>query len=158
MNLGDAFDPAVYDSRASHAAELPASGGIGNARGLAGLYQPLACRGMTRGRRIIGEESLTEMSSVASAGTDAVTLIPSRYSAGFQKRMDNRRQQPGDRASLLLPETAFGHAGFGGSIGFADPAAELSFAFVTNRGVTGGFIDARAESLIAAAYASLEKS
>src|SRR5262245_39526151 len=28
MNCGDIFDPEVYDSRAAHAAELPASGGI----------------------------------------------------------------------------------------------------------------------------------
>jgi CubicO group peptidase (beta-lactamase class C family) len=38
---------------------------------------------------------------------------------GFMMSTDNR-QSDGD--SLILGETAFGHVGMGGSVGFADPA------------------------------------
>ena len=155
MNCGDMFDPEIYDSRAAHAAELPASGGITNARGLAGLYAPLACAGRHGATRLLSEESVAEMGRVSSAGTDACSQVPTRYALGFQKRMDNRRAAPPDRGALLIPEAAFGHLGVGGSLGFADPEAELSFAFVTNRGVRSALVDERAHSLIDAAYESL---
>ena len=36
-------------------------------------------------------------------------------------------------ARVVLSEDAFGHTGHGGSIGFADPAAGFSFAYVMNQ-------------------------
>ena len=155
LNCGDIFAPEIYDSRAAHAAELPSSGGITNARGLAGLYQPLACRGRFGERGLISEQAIVEMSRVSSAGKDACSLVPTRFALGFQKRMDNRREEPGDRGEFLIPETAFGHMGIGGSVGFADPATGLSFGFVTNRGCRAGLLDRRAQSLIDTTYACL---
>jgi hypothetical protein len=52
-------------------------------------------------------------------------------------------------------ENAFGHPGFGGSIGFADPDIEMSFGFVCNvltMGLTGA---GRASQLAEAARASI---
>jgi CubicO group peptidase (beta-lactamase class C family) len=48
------------------------------------------------------------------------------------KSIDNRRQPPG-LGSVILSEAAFGHAGLGGSIGFADPQAEVSFGYTMNK-------------------------
>ena len=54
-----------------------------------------------------------------------------------------------------MSEEAFGHSGMGGSIGFADPKARLSFGYTMNRqGATLG-LDARAQSLIDAVYRTL---
>src|SRR5581483_4380446 len=81
-----------YDSRAAHAAEIGGAGGITNARGLAGIYAPLACGGTLKGVQLVTPDALARMSLVASAtGRDAVLVMPSRFALGFMKSMDNRR-------------------------------------------------------------------
>ena len=50
---------------------------------------------------------------------------------------------------------AFGHAGFGGSIGFADPQARLSFGYTMNRMGAGTALNERGQSLIDATYTAL---
>lgn len=59
------------------------------------------------------------------------------------------------RDSVILAEDAFGHSGFGGSIGFADPRAGFSFGYVMNRMGPGTGLNERGQSLVAAVYASL---
>jgi CubicO group peptidase (beta-lactamase class C family) len=54
-----------------------------------------------------------------------------------------------------LPDTAFGHPGAGGSLGFADPAEGLAFGYVMNPMQLGLVGDPRAERLVSAVYASL---
>jgi CubicO group peptidase (beta-lactamase class C family) len=66
--------------------------------------------------------------------------------------MDNR-EAGGD--SVILGESAFGHVGMGGSIGFADPAAGLSFGYTMNRMGAGILLNQRGQSLVDAAYRSL---
>ena len=123
-----------YDCRAAHAAEIGAAGGITNARGLAGMYAPLACGGKLRGVELVSPDILTRMALVSSAtGQDAVLVMPSRFSLGFMKSMDNRRAPAGVRESAIMAEDAFGHVGAGGSIGFADPKAGMSFGYTMNR-------------------------
>jgi CubicO group peptidase (beta-lactamase class C family) len=56
---------------------------------------------------------------------------------------------------LDLPDTAFGHPGAGGSLGFADPASGLAFGYVMNQMQLGLAGDPRSERLVSAAYASL---
>ena len=55
-----------------------------------------------------------------------------------------------------LPQTAFGHAGAGGSLSFADPATGLAFGYVMNdlRFDLGG--DERSETLVRAARAAAD--
>ena len=45
------------------------------------------------------------------------------------------------------PDTAFGHPGAGGSLGFADPASGLAFGYVMNQMQLGLAGDPRAERL-----------
>jgi CubicO group peptidase (beta-lactamase class C family) len=52
---------------------------------------------------------------------------------------------------------SFGHYGAGGSVGFADPDAELGFAYVMNRMILGLTGDPRPSSLIDATYGSLAR-
>lgn len=151
-NTGGYMARPDYDSRAAHAAEIGGAGGITNARGLAGMYAPLACGG----QGLVSRDSLARMGAVASAtGQDAVLLLPSRFSLGFMKTMDNRRQPPGRQDSVILSEEAFGHAGFGGSLGFADPKAEMSFGYTMNKMGAGAGLNERGQSLVDAVYRSL---
>jgi CubicO group peptidase (beta-lactamase class C family) len=56
---------------------------------------------------------------------------------------------------VILAEEAFGHLGFGGSIGFADPRARLSFGYAMNKMGGGLALNPRGQSLIDAVYQSL---
>jgi CubicO group peptidase (beta-lactamase class C family) len=137
---------ADFNSREIHAAEMASANGISNARGLAGLYAPLA----NGGGGLLKPETIAHMGRVSAAThRDATLLQPMRFGLGFMMSTDNR-QAGGD--SLLLGETAFGHVGMGGSVGFADPAEELSFGYTMNRMGAGILLNERGQSLVDAAY------
>lgn len=145
-----------FDTRAAHAAEIGAAGGLTNGRGLAGMYAPLACGGSLNGVEYVSPDALARMGAVSSAGGRDVTLLmPMRYSLGFFKSIDNRRAAPGMQDSMFLPEAAFGHPGYGGSIGFADPEARVSFGYNMNRMGQGMLLNPRGQGLIDALYQSL---
>lgn len=146
------------NTRAGHAAEIGAANGITNARGLAGMYAPLA----NGGGRLVDATTLDRMGEVSMATHDDATLrIPTRFALGFMKSMDNRRRSPAARLwgedcdSVILGSPAFGHVGAGGSLGFADPAAGLSFGYTMNRMGPGLLMNGRGQSLVDAAYRSL---
>jgi CubicO group peptidase (beta-lactamase class C family) len=144
--------PGESDSRAAHSAVMGAVGGITNARGLAGMYRPLALGGAG----LVSPERVARMGAVVSAtGFDAVCMVPSRFTLGFMKGVDNRYLPAGDREGLLLSEEAFGHCGMGGSLGFADPRARLSFGYAMNRQGIGLAVNERGQSLVDAAYRAL---
>jgi CubicO group peptidase (beta-lactamase class C family) len=145
-----------YDSPEAHRAVLPSQGGLTNGRGLAGLYAPLALGGAWNGVRLVDEATLAGMQAVSSAlAVDTVLLIGLRFSLGFMKSSDNRRAPPGARDSVILGESAFGHAGMGGSLGFADPAARLSFGYAMNKQGRGVLLNERGQALVDAVYRSL---
>ena len=154
-NHGGFLDPGVCNTREAHAAEIPAANGIANARGLAGMYRPLALGGAYGSTRIVREDSIVAMSAVSSAGYDAFGLVPTRFSLGFNKAIDNRRQQPGSQESALISEDAFGHPGFGGSMGFADPGARMSFGYATNKQKSLQVLCDRGQALIHEVYRAL---
>ena len=97
------------------------------------------------------------MSAVASATSlDATMFVPTRWSLGFGKSVDNhRRDDPGDQDGVVMSEDAFGHVGMGGSLGFADPRARLSFGYTMNRQALSVGLDARGQSLVDATYGAL---
>lgn len=146
-----------FNLRTARAAEIGAAGGITNARGLAGMYAPLANGGNLKGSDLLSRESVARMSAVSSASSlDASILAPTRFSLGYVKSVDNRRE-PGctENDSVILSEEAFGHSGFGGGLGFAEPAMKMSFGYVMNRMGPGLGLNARGQSLVDAAYLSL---
>lgn len=152
FNNGGYMLPGESDTRAAHAAVMGAVGGITSARGLAGLYRPLALGG---GGLIDGGQ-VALMGQVSSASSlDAVIMVPTRWALGFIKSNDNRHLPVADREGVLLAEEAFGHSGIGGSIGFADPRAGLSFGYVMNKQGVGLGINERAQSLVDAVYRAL---
>jgi CubicO group peptidase (beta-lactamase class C family) len=151
-NSGRRSAAGDHDSREAHRAVLPSQGAITNARGLAGLYSPLA----NGGGSLVNADALQQMSAVSSAiGVDATLLIGLRIALGFWKSSDNRQGPPGARDSILLSEEAFGHPGMGGSLGFADPGAKMSFGYTMNKQGRGVCLNERGQSLVDAVYRAL---
>jgi CubicO group peptidase (beta-lactamase class C family) len=149
-NTGGYMNPGECDTPAALAAEIPSAGGVTNGRGLAGMYAPLA----GGGGRLASEGAVRRMAQVASAScVDACLLVPTRFALGFGKTVDNRTN-PLVQDSVVLSEEAFGHPGMGGSIGFADPGARMSFGYVMNRHGAGLALNERGQRLVDAAYRS----
>jgi CubicO group peptidase (beta-lactamase class C family) len=143
MGSGDHNDPRYRQ------AEVPAINGHGNARALARLYGALACGGEVDGVRVLGSEAIARATEEQVRGHDALLETPTRFGLGF---MLSQQDVPGMRFG---GPKAFGHAGAGGSIGFADPETRVGFGYVPNRLGEGMDIDPRASALIDAVYAEL---
>jgi CubicO group peptidase (beta-lactamase class C family) len=153
FNLGG-WNP---NARECHAAEIGGAGGISNARGLARMYAPLACGGGLDGVQLVDRSCLARMGEISTAtNEDATLLIPTRFALGFMKSMDNRSRSRGDKDSAVMGAHAFGHAGAGGSIGFADPEARMSFSYTMNKMGPGILLNERGQSVVDAAYRSLD--
>lgn len=139
-----------------HQAEVGSANGVTNARGLAGLYTPLALGGSRDKLRLVGADTLARMGRVSMAShDDATLLVPSRFALGYMKATDNRQVPDTVNSSMILSEPAFGHVGAGGSIGFADPECRMGFGYAMNRMGTGILLNDRGQSLVDAAYRAL---
>lgn len=144
------------NTRAGLAAEIGSGNGVTNARGLAGLYAPLANGGAIGGVRLVSQDTITRMSRVSAATHDDATLcIPTRFALGYMKSMDNRALENSESCSVIISEAAFGHVGAGGSFGFADPECKLSFGYTMNKMGQGILLNDRGQSLVDATYRAL---
>ena len=132
-------------------ASLPATGGIGSARALAKFFAMLANGGTWQGREFLDPEILGWIAAPAAQGFDPVLQREMAFSAGFTRDpidADGRKI----RAMLGPSTSAFGHAGAGGSLAFADPTRRLSFAYVMNQMELGVLPHERCQSLVRALY------
>jgi CubicO group peptidase (beta-lactamase class C family) len=132
-------------ARQLRAAEIPAANGIANARGLAGLYAPLA----GRDGDLVDAQTRARMAAVASEGPDRILVHPTRFALGFMKSVD---AGPLHRARLGLNDAAFGHVGAGGSLGMADPVAGVAIGYAMNKMGPGLLLNERGQSLVDAVY------
>ncbi len=136
------------NSRAWRAAELPAVNGHGTARGLARIYGALATNGELDGERVLSPAQIARANREEANGLDAVLKpLHSRFGLGFMLTQPMIPFGPHPRS--------FGHPGAGGSIAFADPDAQLGFAYTMNQMQVGLGGDARGFALIGALYAAL---
>ena len=132
-------------ARQLRAAEIPAANGMANARGLAGMYAPLAAGSA----RLVDAVTLTRMSAVESEGPDRILVHATRFASGFMKSIDGG---PLHRARLGPNQAAFGHVGAGGSLGMADPSAGVAIGYAMNRMGDGLLLNERGQSLVDAVY------
>ena len=154
LNNGGYLVPGEWDSPAALAAELPASGGVANARSLAGLYRAVV-HDRRVGRFTLDGEDVARMGAVQSAATeDAVLASPGRWTLGFLKGAATPRgvEPP---SVISLSEDAFGHTGNGGSIAFCDHGCDMSFAYVMNQMSSAMGLGPTGQSLVDATYRAL---
>jgi CubicO group peptidase (beta-lactamase class C family) len=143
---GGAFGgSSLYNSREMHAAELPAAGGISDARSIARMYA--ACMTEVDGVRLLTDERLRDATTQRTEGPNVVILdFDLQFGLGFNL--------PSTLVEIGGPRS-FGHFGAGGSAGWADPVAELTFGYVMNRMELGIAGDQRCFGLINACYDAL---
>lgn len=109
-------DPRFYK------AVIPAVNGTFDARSLAKMYAMLANKGEFEGVRFINENVIEQANEVQTTRFDKVAIYPLHWRLGYH-RADALREK--------YPE-AFGHYGFGGAGGWANPQENLAFGLVHN--------------------------
>ena len=142
---------SAMNSPQIRAASLPSMGGIASAHAVAKFYAMLAGGGIWEGRAVFKKETLGWMSTRLAQGFDPVLQREMSFSAGFM--MDPLDGNGRKIRSLLGPSpSAFGHAGAGGSLGFADPEQGVGFGYVMNQMESGVLPHERCTSLVRAFY------
>jgi CubicO group peptidase (beta-lactamase class C family) len=110
-------------------AEIPSINAVVTARGLAKMYGALANSGRIDGTQFLSSELADGLLGKISLRPDLNMIFPMSFHLGYH----------GSPVPGLL--RGYGHAGLGGTIGWADPATKSSFAFVHNRLVTPIVVD-----------------
>ncbi|MET8409646.1 serine hydrolase domain-containing protein [Streptomyces sp. NPDC005195] len=133
------------------AAEIPAANGHGTARAIAALYGIFAGRGSHGSRQVLSPEAAERVREGQGSCRDLV------LGAGFEHETQAGLGLwlSGANASYGPNPRAFGHDGFGGSCGLADPEAALSLGYVMNRMGPHIADDPRKMALVDALYSAL---
>ncbi|REE98777.1 serine hydrolase domain-containing protein [Thermomonospora umbrina] len=121
--------------------ELCSSNSYATAGGVARLYAALLGFGDLTSP--LGEAALADARTRRSRGPDAVLEIDTDFGSGFHLA---------GSLGVRVGASSFGHAGAGGSLGFADPDHGLAFAYVPNRLYFGLRPDPRTDGLLSAVY------
>jgi CubicO group peptidase (beta-lactamase class C family) len=126
---------------------LPSSSGHGTAPALARLHQAFARDGHVDGHDVLEPGLAAEVARPRITGDDLVLPYRLSWGAGVLRN---------DPVGIYGPgKFSFGHSGWGGSCGFADPERRLSAAYVMNHQSPELIGDPRAVGLIEALYACL---
>ena len=140
----DATEPRTEGWRR---AEIPAAGGIGNARAVARIHSMLACGGAVDGIRLLSEAGVARILEEQTRGTDLVMGVPLVFGMGFGLN---------DAAFPLSPNPrTFFWGGWGGSLAVVDLDARVSIAYVMNRMAADLMGDVRGGTIAAATYGCL---
>ena len=129
------------------AAEIPAAGGIGNARSIARIHSALACGGEVDGVRIMSEAGARRGLEVQSDYDDQVLMAHLVHGLGFARELEGWVSSPNENTMFW--------GGWGGSISMVDFDARASIAYVMNRMDSELTGDPRGTRIAAAVYESL---
>jgi CubicO group peptidase (beta-lactamase class C family) len=128
-------------------AEIAAANGQGNARSIARIYGALARGGEVNGVRVLRPDTIAALCRQEVGEQDDLVLgRPLRRSRGLI--LNTQGVYGANRDS-------FGHAGAGGSVGFADPALKLGIGYAMNQMQPGIETDTRGNRLMRAVLAAL---
>jgi CubicO group peptidase (beta-lactamase class C family) len=147
MTMLSYFNPPGFSSAGVvntptwRSAQIPATNGHGNARGVARIYAALL-----EPDRVLSPDLLAEATRPQSEGFCPTLGEEVTFGLGFKPTTPRRPFGPYPRS--------FGHFGTGGALGFADPDAGLAFGYVMND-VVPRWQSTRNRALMDAVYASL---
>lgn len=110
----------VVETDAWRQAEVPSTNLHATAPGVARVYASLLDPSGPVDPALVREAASTQVD-----GHDLILEKRSRFGLGFQLHQEDR--------PIGVSAASFGHYGFGGSIGFADPDADIAVAYVLNR-------------------------
>ncbi|WP_225821114.1 serine hydrolase domain-containing protein [Streptomyces naphthomycinicus] len=121
-------EPTALESLANERlirAKGPASvGGVGSARGLAGMYAAMI--GEVDGRApLLKEDTLAEFGRIHSVGYDLVTREHGGFGLGFEATADTWHP--------FLGAGTVGHSGANGVQSFADPRGRIAYGYTRRR-------------------------
>ncbi|MFM2072319.1 MAG: hypothetical protein RLZZ623_2582 [Actinomycetota bacterium] len=148
LMLNGAFaQEGLFNTRAVHAAQIPAANGITNAASLAKVYA--ATLGSIGGVQLLdqGIRDVAATTVTPDGEGDLCLIMPTTFGMGFMTH------------GTFTPYSgigSFGHPGAGGSVAFAQPDRELAFAYVMNAMASNLAGDLRAQRLIDAVTATLD--
>jgi CubicO group peptidase (beta-lactamase class C family) len=101
-------------------AEVPSTNLHATAAGVARVYSALLDPAGPVDAAVLAEARTAQVD-----GDDLILEKRSRFGLGFQLHQDDR--------PIGVSPSSFGHYGFGGSLGFADPDADIAVAYIINR-------------------------
>jgi CubicO group peptidase (beta-lactamase class C family) len=137
----------IANTRAWRAQGTPSAAGTANARGIATIYSALATDRRIAGVEVVSRQALEAATTPQIENEDLVLRFPMSWGVGFALNKAMGAYGPN-------PE-AFGHHGWGGSFGFADPGRGLGVAYAMNfMREPRGAPDPRFAGLVEAVYAS----
>ncbi|HEY2070594.1 MAG TPA: serine hydrolase domain-containing protein [Rhizomicrobium sp.] len=138
----------LANMRAWRAQGTPSAGGQGNARSVASVYSALATDRKLNGVELVSRAILDKALTPQIENEDLVLRFPISWGIGFALNKVMQVYGPNPQA--------FGHHGWGGSFGFADPGAGLGVAYAMNfMREPQGAPDPRFMGLVEAVYASV---
>jgi CubicO group peptidase (beta-lactamase class C family) len=137
-------------TRAWRGAEIPAGGGIGNARSVGRVHSALACGGEVDGVRLLSQEGLERALVEQAHNVDLVLGVRMRMGTGFGLM--------NEEIPLSQNPRAFFWGGYGGSLAVIDLDARMTVTYVMNKMGSSLAGDLRGALLVFAAYQSLGDS
>jgi len=144
LNLNGVFDIPHWNSREVHAAEIGAANGITNARSLSRMYAGLAGQFDDVPESVVfTKEQIDAARATQTSGADKCLMAETTFGLGY---MTSSAFAPYGGAG------SFGHAGAGGSVGFADPDNDIAVGYVMNKMMMNLSGDPRTRGLIKASY------
>jgi CubicO group peptidase (beta-lactamase class C family) len=115
----------MANTTAVRAAGPSSFGGVGSARGLAGMYQAILGGGPDGARPLLNADVLAEFGQVHSDGIDLVGGRRSVFALGFQAFSEEKYP--------VLGHGSIGHSGAAGSVAFADPRNRIAYGYNRRR-------------------------
>ncbi len=144
---GAPLDATEPQTSAWRRAEIPAAGGIGNARSIARIHSALACGGSVDGVSLLSEAGVARILEEQTRGQDLVLGTPIVFGMGFGLNDPSFPISPNPRA--------FFWGGWGGSLAVIDLDARVSIAYAMNRMEADLMGDLRGGTIAGAVYAAL---
>lgn len=140
------LDPLAANDRRFRAAELPALNGQASARGVARLAAALAQGGRLEGEQVLSPGALGQMTAVVADRDDLMLGFNPQWGMGVAHNL----------IGVFGPNPrTYGHSGWGGSFGAADPDGRIAIGYVMNQMGSELVGDPRGVGLATAIYEAL---